>query len=41
MMNSKMKKFLALYLIPTSVMAEWSKTDANSSGRGENEGRVG
>jgi hypothetical protein len=29
-MNSKMNTFLALYLIPTSLWAEWSKTDANS-----------
>jgi len=27
MNDSNAKKFLALYLVPTSVMAEWAKTD--------------
>ena len=27
MNNSNAKKFLALYLVPASVMADWAKTD--------------
>jgi hypothetical protein len=27
MTESKMQKFLVLYLVPASVMADWAKTD--------------
>lgn len=30
MNDSKSSKFIALYLIPSSVMADWAKTDPNS-----------
>ena len=29
MTSSNQKKFLVLYLVPASVMEEWSKTDPN------------
>jgi len=28
MTDSKMQRFLVLYLVPSSVMADWAKTDA-------------
>jgi hypothetical protein len=30
MMESKAKKFIALYLVPSSVMADWAKTDPDT-----------
>jgi hypothetical protein len=30
MTNSNLKKFIAIYLVPASVMADWSKTDTNT-----------
>lgn len=30
MKNPNLKKFLAIYLIPSSVMADWVKTDPNT-----------
>jgi hypothetical protein len=37
MTSSDMKKFLVLYLVPASVMEEWSKTDPETRKAAEQE----
>jgi len=43
MTDSNMKKFIALYLIPASVMADWAKTDSEirKTAEQKNASRVG